>query len=290
MMSYLSNPSEDRGVFANILLDRWFKRAFKEYGNAKRLMLLFLQALIPEREIDSIQYVSEESTNQNPDGKNLRVDVECTDKAGQRFVVEVQQSKQQYFYDRAVFNSTFAVQRQLHAGNDSYRFLPVYFIGVMRFSLHEQSDQFLFRYSLTEDLTGERMTDDLHYIFLEVPKCRLRPEASLIEKFGYALDKLSSLEEKPAELEGEIFDLLFSSADLSKFAPEDKIKYHNDMTTERDIRNQIAFARDEGYEKGIEKGAAQRNIEIAKALLSAGVAREIILTSTQLSEEQLNQL
>ena len=39
-MSYLSNPSEDLGVFANILLDKWFKRAFKEYGNAKRLMLL----------------------------------------------------------------------------------------------------------------------------------------------------------------------------------------------------------------------------------------------------------
>lgn len=39
-----------------------------------------------------------------------------------------------------------------------------------------------------------------------------------------------------------IFDLLFSSADLQNFAPEDKVKYVNDMTTERDIRNQIAFA------------------------------------------------
>ena len=54
--------------------------------------------------------------------------------------------------------------------------------------------------------------------------------------------------------------------------PEDKIKYHNDMTTERDIRNQIAFARDkgleEGMEKGIEQGAAQRNLEIARAMLA----------------------
>ena len=91
-MSYLSSPSEERGVFANILLDRWFKRAFKEYGNAKRLMLLFLQALIPEREIVSIDYASEESTNQNLEGRNIRVDVECFDKAGQRFVVEVQQN------------------------------------------------------------------------------------------------------------------------------------------------------------------------------------------------------
>ena len=70
------------GKYANILMDRWFKRAFKEYGNARRLMLLFLQALIPERQIVSIDYASEESTNQNPDGRSIRVDVECCDSDG----------------------------------------------------------------------------------------------------------------------------------------------------------------------------------------------------------------
>ena len=44
-------PAPVIGRYADILLDRWFKRSFKEYGNAKRLMLLFLQALIPERKI-----------------------------------------------------------------------------------------------------------------------------------------------------------------------------------------------------------------------------------------------
>ncbi len=282
--------SEDRGVFANILLDKWFKRAFKEYGNAKRLMLLFLQALIPEREIVSIDYASEESTNQNPDGKNIRVDVECYDKQGRRFVVEVQQGEQHFFYDRAVFNSTFAVQRQLQEGGDSYGFPPVYFIGVMRFSLHEDSDHFLYRYSLTEDTTGEKMTDDLHYIFLEVPKCRLRSEASLVEKLGYALGNLSSLEEKPSELEGEIFDLLFSSADLSKFTPEDKIKYQNDVTTDRDIRNQLVFARDKGLEEGKAQGIVQSKNEIARAMLSKGFDTATIMELTGLTAEEIETL
>ena len=53
---------------------------------------------------------------------------------------------------------------------------------------------------------------------------------------------------------GEFFDLLFNSADLSKFAKEDKIKYENNMTTERDIRNQIAYARHEGKMEGEAKG------------------------------------
>lgn len=284
MTSY--SISEGPGVYANILLDRWFKRSFKEYGDAKRLMLLFLQALIPERKITSIKYASEESTNQNPDGKSIRVDVECTDAEGQRFVVEVQQSEQHFFYDRAVFNSTFAIQKQLTEGGDSYQFMPVYFIGVMRFSLHEESDQFLYRYSLTEDTTGQKMTDDLHYIFLEVPKCKLTPESSLIEKVGWALYTLPMLKEKPKGLDGEIFDLLFTSANLSNFTPEDKIKYHNDMTTERDIRNQIAFARD----KGIEEGGIQRSIEIAKAMQAKGFDVATIHELTGLKAEEIEAL
>lgn len=289
-MTKYSYP-EDRGVYADILFDKWFKRAFKEFGDAKRLMLLFLQALIPEREIVSIEYASEESTNQNPDGKNIRVDVECVGADGQRFVVEVQQAEQRHFYDRAVFNSTFAIQRQLKEGWDTYRFKPVYFIGIMRFSLHDGDERFLYRYSISEETSGELMTDDLHYIFLEVPKCKLTKDASVIEKFGYALHRLPSLDSKPASLEGEIFDLLFSSANLSNFTTEDKIKYHNDMTTERDIRNQIAYAREkgieEGMEKGMEKGAAQSKSEIARAMLAEGLDVAIIAKCTGLTAEEI---
>ena len=120
------------GRYADILLDRWFKRSFKEYGNANRLMFLFLQALIPERKIASLTYTPEESTNQNVAGKNIRVDVECTDEDGKRFLVEVQRSEQHDFYDRAIFNSTFSIQRQLKEGTRTYGFQPVYFIGIMR--------------------------------------------------------------------------------------------------------------------------------------------------------------
>ncbi len=77
--------------------------------------------------------------------------------------------------------------------------------------------------------------------------------------------------------------LLFSSADLHNFAPEDKIKYQNDMTTERDIQNQIDFAmdkgREEGFEKGIEKGLEQgreKNKRFIEILKSKGVPKELI--------------
>ena len=58
----------------------------------------------------------------------------------------------------------------------------------------------------------------------------------------------------PAEV---LFRLLFDSAEIAKFTAQEKIKYEYDMTTERDIRNQIAYAHDKGVEEGIEQGIEQ---------------------------------
>ena len=51
----------------------------------------------------------------------------------------------------------------------------------------------------------------------------------------------------------EIFEPLIDSAEIAKFTPEEKIKYEHDMTTERDIRNQIAYSREEGRAQGMEE-------------------------------------
>ena len=76
--------------------------------------------------------------------------------------------------------------------------------------------------------------------------------------------------------------MLFNSADLHTFAPEEKIKYHNDMTTERDIRNQIKYAHDEGIAEG--------KAETAAELKRLGIDHDVICKSTGLTEEQLAKL
>ena len=270
------------GPYADIMLDDWFKRSFKEYGNAARLMQLFIEALIPERKIKTLTYTSEESINQNPGKRGVRVDVECTDENGERFVVEVQRAPQMDFFDRAVFDSTFSIQRQLDEGSDAYNFKPVYFIGVMRFTMHPDDKRFLYNYSLREDETGLLMTDDLHYVFLEVTKCRDYKNASLVEKIGYALANMGSFDRRPDGFAGEFFDLLFNSADISNFAKEDKIKYENNMTTERDIRNQIAYARHEGRE--------EEKLAVAKKCKAEGLPVGTIIKLTGLSVEQIEAL
>ncbi len=270
------------GPFADVLMDRWFKRTFG-WAPAKRLMTLLLGELIPERKIVDLNFGPQEHINPIDEGKDARVDVECTDQDGSRFVVEMQLARQNDFYSRAVFNSTFAIQNQLSVGSKIFAFPPVHFIGVMNFSFHK-GDQVLYRYSIQENETHEVMTDCLQYLFLELPNCSkaMTPEASVLDNFCYVLRNISELKERPAGLQGEIFDLLFKSADLSTFASNERAKYFEDMHTKEDIERMIAYARQEGEEVGLEK--------VAKSMFAKGVDAKTISEYTGLPIETIKSL
>lgn len=281
-IKYISHKA--KGVYANILLDDWFKRTFEELPSSKRLLTLLLQELIPERQIVDIKYAPQEHTNPNPDKRGIRVDVEATDANGTRFLVEMQREPQEFFYERAVYNASHCVIRQLEKGDEEYEFPPVYFIGLVDFPLHDDPNRVLYRYSLFEDTDNELMTDSLHYIFLELPNCgkALTPEAAILDNFCFSMHNMQFLEERPEDLRQEIFELLFDAANIATFAPEDKIKYEYAMTTERDIRNQIRYAEKKGIEKGTE--------QIARRMLADNEPIEKIVKYSGLTEEQIKAL
>ena len=245
------------GRYARIILDRWFKRTFGTESR-KRLLQLLLTELIPERTITSLTYVTSEHINPYDDGHDGRIDVECTDSDGTRFMVEMQVRPQSSFYDRAVLYSALGIQQQVEQGTTEYWLKPIYFIGLMDFSMHEGSDQVLWCYSIRNDSNlGELMTDHLHYIFLELPNCRkaLTSEATVLDNFCYALHNMESLQAQPKELKEEIFKILFESAEISTFTPTERIRYIEDMTTERDLKNQLAYAENKGKAEGLEQMA-----------------------------------
>ena len=294
------NSTKPIGRYARILLDSFFKRAFGTEKN-KRLTTLFLEELIPERKIINLTFVQTEHINPYPEKMDNRIDIECTDADGSRFLVELQVKRQASIYDRAVLYSTYGIQAQLEKGADDYFFPTVYFIGLLDFSMHKDTDEVKFRYLLKRDVGDEVMTDHLQYIFLELPNCKkaLTKEASVLDNVCYALHNMEHLTDRPAELKEEIFKLLFECAEISNFTAEEKVKYEQDMTTERDRRNQLRYAvdnareegREEGRSAGLEEGRKEGRkegaVEIAKALLANDVKMEVIVASTGLSEEEI---
>ena len=289
------------GRYARILLDRWFKRSFLFQKDSHRLLQLFLQEVIPEHDIVEIKTDNVEHINLLDDNKDVRIDVECYDEDGTRFVCEVQVAPQQHFYERAVYNSTLAIQKQKLSGETDYDFPTVYFIGLMDFSLHEGSEQVDFRYTLRENRSGELMTPRIQYVFLELPNAlgrALTPAASVMDNICWALHEMEHLTERPAELKQEIFKLLFDSAELANFTADERAKYQLDMTTERDIINQIAYAREKGMEEGRqegrklgrEEGRKEGLLQVVRAMLKQGIDKEFIVNCTGLSTEEVDAL
>ena len=280
------------GRYARIIMDDWFKRTFGTEPN-KGLLIMLLKELIPEHDIKDLTYVQQEHINPFPGKKDALIDVECVDTDGTRFIVEMQVARQRFFYERSLFYSTFGIQQQVEKSSSmDYGFPPVYFVGFMDFSLHEGSDRVLYRYSLREKETGEEMTGSLQFVFLELTNCRkaLTPEATLLDNLCYALHNMEHLTDRPEELKEEIFKRLFKTAEIATFTPEERIKYENDMTTERDIQNYISYAREKGLEEGMEKGREEGRVEAARNMLADEISIDLVAKYTGLSIEQVKEL
>ena len=62
------------------------------------------------------------------------------------------------------------------------------------------------------------------------------------------------------------------------------------MTTERDLKNQFAYARKEGFAVGREEGREEGRAEVAKRMLAHGMEIEQIAEITQLSIDKIKSL
>ena len=83
---------------------------------------------------------------------------------------------------------------------------------------------------------------------------------------------------------------------------QEKMYYIDNMNTERDIRNQIQFAADKGWEEGkkegreeglkwgLEEGIEKATILMASKLKAMGVGIDVIIESSGLTREEVEKL
>ena len=290
------------------LTDWGFKRLFGSEVN-KEILLGFLQDLFPEKDIRNIRYLNNENQGLTTGDRKAVFDVSCRTEKGEEFIVEMQKTPQEYFRDRALYYSTFPLQKQAPKGDWNFRLTPVYMVGILNFGLQHNvreemrekaEEMLLFRYELLETTLGERMTDNLGFVFLEVgrfdkPEDRLE---SMMDKWMYTLKNMSRLLERPAELQERIFRKLFEAARIAAFTREELDEYTNDMMTENDQKNAIDYARKmgreegraEGMEKGIAKGRAEEKLSVARKMLAAGLDVKSIADMTGLAEQEIRGL
>ena len=83
---------------------------------------------------------------------------------------------------------------------------------------------------------------------------------------------------------------MFHICELINMDELTRFKIITKMTTERDLRNQMAYAKKEAIAEGRAEGLAEGRAEIARNLKAAGVDYAIISSATGLALEDVERL
>ncbi len=299
--------------YLNPFTDFGFKKLFGEEPN-KDLLIDFLNQVLPEKHrIKDLTYRKSEFGGISEFDRRAFFDLYCESQSGEKFIVEMQKAKQNFFKDRSLFYATFAIQEQAPRGIWDFKLTAVYFIGILDFVFAENQDNDEVKHEIVlKNQRNEVFYDKLTFIYLEMPKFQ-KTEDELetnFDKWLYVLKNLPMLDEKPRKLREKIFTRLFETAQIAKFNRAERANYEESLKIYRDLINVVNTAAEEGqtkgFKKGMKKGLAEgvkkglaegkaegeqtTKLEIAKMMKLQGEPIEKIMAYTNLSEQEIGKL
>ncbi len=273
--------------------DFGFKKLFGTEPN-KDILMDFLNELLKKEtgKIVDLTYLSPEQLGRSIDTRKAIFDIYCENKKGEKFIVELQKAKQNYFKDRSVYYSTFPIQQQAQKGKWDFRLNAVYTVGILDFVFAEDKDDeaiFHHEVKLIDRNTQKVFYDKLTYIYLEMPKFRKTEEElkTHFDKWLYVLKNLEELTKRPAKLQEKIFAKLFEQAEIANYSETEYHEYEQSLKEYRDLFNVIdtAFSdgKAEGKAEGLAEGEKRKALETARKLREKGFSAEDICELTGLS-------
>jgi predicted transposase/invertase (TIGR01784 family) len=272
--------------------DFGFKKLFGEECN-KDLLLDFLNELLHKEEgkIISLTYLKSEQLGRSEEDRKAIFDLYCENERGEKFIVEMQKTKQTFFKDRALYYSTFPIVKQAIPGDWNYELKAVYTVAILDFVFEEDKDapdKYRYDVMLTDIDTHKIFYKKLTFTYLSMPKFNKNIDEleTRFEKWMYVLKNLKRLDRLPDKLREKVFEKIFAAAEIAKLNHEEYNQYIDSFKAYRDWKNSLDTARDEGEAKG----RAERDIEIAIKMLEKGISIDDISDMTGLSKEQIEQL
>ncbi|PIY08788.1 MAG: hypothetical protein COZ18_10490 [Flexibacter sp. CG_4_10_14_3_um_filter_32_15] len=276
--------------YINLFTDFGFKKIFGEEPN-KDLLISFLNELLRDREkIVDLTYLNNEHLGKGQRDRKAVFDLYCTNEEGEKFIVEVQRVKQQYFKDRSLYYSTFAIQEQARKGKDwNYELRNVYTIGVLDFEFDDSKpNQFHHNVKLIETTSNNVFYDKLTFVFLEIPKFNKQLEEleNDYERWLFAFKNLHKLADKPNNLQEGVFRRLLEIAEVAKYNKKEQFVYQESLKDYWDLQSVAQTY----FSEGVEEGDERRAIKTALVGIKKGWDNELIMEATDLSEEKINEL
>ena len=274
--------------YINPFTDYGFKRLFGEEPN-KDLLLDFLNELLRDEQgqITALTYLKNENLGTTDLDRKAIFDIYCENERGEKFIVELQKTRQNFFKDRTVYYATFPIREQARRADWNFELKAVYTVAILDFVFDEdraQPTKYRYDVKLTDQETHQVFYDKLTFIYLEMPKFSKTVDelTTRFEKWLYVIRNLNRLDRVPDKLREQVFEKLFATAEIARFTPEQVRSYEDSLKHYRDLKNSLDTAREEGREVERE--------EIARKMRVAGLPTATIASLTGLSEAQIDAL
>ena len=291
------------GKYINPFTDFGFKRLFGEEAN-KDILMDFLNEILrgEQGEIKDITFKKTEQLGRQIVDRKAIFDIYCVNVKGDKFIVEMQKAKHDFFKDRSVFYSTFPIQEQAERGDWNYELKAVYTIAILDFVFEEDKhdkDKMLYRVKLSDVDTNKVFYDKLSFIYIEMPKFKksLDECENHFDRWLYVLRNLEKFDNYPDSLQEKIFKKLFGEAEIAGLKPAELEEYDESLKVYRDMKGCIDTAHGEGVQEGIK----QMKEEVGKAVEEKQKAEERerqaekekqkmyeLLTSMGLSDDEIS--
>jgi predicted transposase/invertase (TIGR01784 family) len=287
-------PLQDR--YISLLTDFGFKRIFGSEPN-KRLLIDFLNTILPpHHHIQDLTFNNTEQLGNTIIDRKAIFDIYCQAQNGDRFIVEIQKAKQNFFKDRSIYYATFPIQEQALKGEWDFELSAVYTVGVLDFIFddHKTDETFLHVVEL-KNQRCEVFYKKLKFIYIELPKFKKTIDQleTHFDKWMFLLRHLAELTDRPQPLEEGIFPELFAAAEIANFSPTEQETYQNSLKYYRDMNNVVNTARQEGRQEGIElerSRVLERQRSILIRLLSRTLGELPDLVKTQIDQMSVDRL
>ena len=304
---YFNEKRQGLAPFVNLRSDVGFKAVFADRNNKDILIGVLNQILPPEARIEDIkEYSDREQRRDVPYGKKTVLDLVCVDKDDRTFVVEMQASEEDFFFERCVYYASGLYHLELSDGVRYKGLRPVYVVSFLNYRLRHDdeslwdTDHFISHWRFTEKRTGMVADQTISVIFVEITLFTKTLEECVTEfdRLFYIFKNSDGFQRIPEWIEeaGGISRRLAEACEVAAFDKEKKLKYEIDKMNEWDIQAQKEYAvrkgleeglqkglqkgLREGREEGLEQGREETRLSIARKLFEAGTPVDVIVNCT----------
>ena len=284
--------------YVNIMLDRAFKTVFGE----KQVAIDFINATLEgEHRVKDLTYLDKEIQPEVIEQRTVIFDLLCEDVDGSKFILEMQNCPQRYFFNRGFYYICRMVSRQGETGDNwKYSLLPVYGIYLLNFCLPE-FQSWRTDVVLANEATGKTFGEvKLKQIYLSFDLFNLSEEEckTPLENTIYILKNMNLFDMSPFKEKNDAFKRLLDVANLEAMTAHERAVYDENLKIYRDWRNTLEYAVEEaeekglkkGIEKGLEKGKTEEQRLIAANFKKQGVDIETIARCTGLPVKEIDEL